>query len=80
MSKTPHAETVNEWFREHLATGALGRATDAYNQVVTALPALIKRLESGAPGAPAAAKPAKPAKARVDAKVAAQPVADKPAA
>jgi hypothetical protein len=38
------ADTVNTWFRERLATGALARDTPAYNQVAAALPDLIGRL------------------------------------
>ncbi len=41
-----NADIVNEWFRERLACGALGRDTDAYNQVRTALPELIQRLDA----------------------------------
>jgi hypothetical protein len=44
-----HADIVNSWFREHLAGGALARSTDAYNQVHTALPALIEALDSAEP-------------------------------
>lgn len=40
-----HADIVNSWFREHLAGGELGRATEAYNQVHSALPALIEALD-----------------------------------
>jgi hypothetical protein len=47
-------DTVNEWFRQRLATGALGRDTEAYNQVVAALPELIEQLEPGADPAPVA--------------------------
>ena len=53
------ADTVNDWFRERCANGALGRDTEAYNQVVTALPDLIARLDPPAPAAdPPPAKPA----------------------
>lgn len=41
-----HADIVNLWFREHLAGGALGQATEAYNQVHGALPALIAALDN----------------------------------
>ena len=38
------ADIVNEWFRERIATGAIGRHTEAYNQASAALPDLIARL------------------------------------
>lgn len=41
-----HADIVNSWFREHLAGGALGQATEAYNQVHNALPMLIEALKA----------------------------------
>jgi hypothetical protein len=49
------ADTVNTWFRERIACGAVARDTQAYNQVSAALPDLIERL-----GGPAAAAPADP--------------------
>ena len=55
------ADTVNEWFREHLQCGALARDTEAYNQVVAVLPVLIAQI--GPPAADANAVPGKPAKA-----------------
>jgi len=50
---TANADTVNEWVRTKLAGGALARNTEAYNQVMGALPALIASLDAFA----AAAKP-----------------------
>ncbi|MDE1914741.1 MAG: hypothetical protein KGJ57_17420 [Sphingomonadales bacterium] len=52
------ADTVNSWFRERLATGAIARSTEAYNQAVAALPDLIARLTPADP-APAPAGKAK---------------------
>ncbi len=37
-------EIVNDWFNDRLRAGALGRDTEAYNQVRAALPDLIARL------------------------------------
>lgn len=48
------ADIVNTWFIENCAGGPLARNTEAYNQVVTALPDLIARLT---PPAPADTKP-----------------------
>ena len=56
------ADLINDWFRERCAGGALGRDTEAYNQVVAALPDLIARLDPPAPAADPAAKGAKPSK------------------
>jgi hypothetical protein len=39
------ADTVNTWFRERLATGAIARNTEAYNQAHDAIPDLIARLD-----------------------------------
>lgn len=47
----PIADTVNGWFAERLQGGPLARDTEAYNQVVSALPDLIARL-TPAPSAP----------------------------
>lgn len=47
----PIADTVNGWFAERLQCGPLARDTEAYNQVVTALPDLIARL-TPAPATP----------------------------
>jgi hypothetical protein len=56
MSK---ADIVNAWFNERMRGGALARDTDAYNQVVAAIPDLIARLDAAdAPAPAAAAKPA----------------------
>ena len=52
------ADTVNEWFRQRLAGGALAQHTPAYNQVVEALPALISALQGGPVGEPAPAEAA----------------------
>lgn len=38
-------DTINEWFRTHLASGPLARDTEAYNQVRGALPDLIAQLD-----------------------------------
>ena len=47
-------ETVNAWFGERIATGAIARDTDAYNQAFAALDDLITRLDpSDVPSAPA---------------------------
>jgi hypothetical protein len=53
------ADIVNTWHREQLAGGPLARATEAYNQVLAALPELIARLE---PPVANAVRPAEPAK------------------
>ncbi len=53
----PVSDIINTWFTEKCACGALARDTEAYNQVVTALPDLIARLSpSESPDAPAAGK------------------------
>jgi len=46
MSK---ADLVNEWFRQSLSGGPLARDTEAYNQVVGALPGLIAKLDASPP-------------------------------
>jgi glutathionylspermidine synthase len=46
--------TVYTWFEDNLRGGALARATDAYNQVQTALPKLIEQLGGEPAQAPAA--------------------------
>ncbi len=51
------ADIVNSWFTENCAGGPLARDTEAYNQVVAALPDLIARLTPAAPDAPADTKP-----------------------
>jgi hypothetical protein len=38
-------DTVNNWFGQRLACGALARDTEAYNQVAAALPELIAQLD-----------------------------------
>ena len=40
----PVTDIVNAWFRDTCAGGPLARDTEAYNQVITALPDLIARL------------------------------------
>ncbi len=59
MNTAPISDTVNTWFAERLATGAIARNTEAYNQAVAALPDLIARLggttSNDAPAAPAPA-------------------------
>lgn len=50
------ADIVNTWFTENCAGGPLARDTEAYNQVVGALPDLIARLSPSAPDAPADTK------------------------
>lgn len=45
MSKAP---IVKAWFSERLASGALARDTEAYNQVVAAMPDLISRIDADA--------------------------------
>ena len=50
------ADIVNTWFTENCAGGPLARDTEAYNQVVTALPDLTARLTAAAPEAPAVGK------------------------
>jgi hypothetical protein len=52
------AETVTGWFNDRIATAAVARDTDAYNQVFTALPDLIARLDPPAPEAEPAPEPA----------------------
>lgn len=56
-------DIVHDWFRQRLASGAVARDTEAYNQVVAALPDLIAQLDPSdvAPIAPAALADAKPA-------------------
>jgi hypothetical protein len=55
------ADIVNTWHRERLAGGPLARATEAYNQVIAALPELIARLDPSAANAvrQPSARPAK---------------------
>ena len=48
------ADTVNGWFADRIATGAIGRNTEAYNQAQAALADLITRL-GGTTTAPASA-------------------------
>lgn len=81
------SDTVNTWFRERLACGALARDTEAYNQVSAALPDLIARLGGPAvesePEAAAAAEavaPAKPPKSTSAKPDAAEPSAETPPA
>ncbi len=50
-------DTVNTWFTESCGGGPLARDTEAYNQVVHALPDLIARLTPAAPEAAANSKP-----------------------
>lgn len=51
MSK---ADIVNSWFAQRLGgSGPLSRDTDAYNQVVGALPDLIAQLDGADAAAPA---------------------------
>jgi hypothetical protein len=69
----PNADIVNGWYRERLCSGPLARDTEAYNQVVAALPDLIARLDAAeaplvapeppsvAPAPPKAAAAAAPA-------------------
>lgn len=38
------ADTVNSWFRDRLSSGPIARDTEAYNQLVEALPDLVTRL------------------------------------
>jgi hypothetical protein len=64
-------EIVNSWFAS-LNGGALGRATEAYNQVAAAIPDLIGRL-GGAPPEPEPQSEAEPQL------VPAEAVADTPA-
>lgn len=46
-------DTINDWFRTRLASGPLARDTEAYNQVMGALPDLIARLDpADAPAEP----------------------------
>ena len=52
----PITDIVNTWFAENCAGGPLARDTEAYNQVVGALPDLIARLTAAAPAAPAGDK------------------------
>lgn len=47
-------DIVNTWFTESCGGGPLARDTEAYNQVVTALPDLIARLTAAAAASPAA--------------------------
>ena len=56
------ADIVNTWARERLATGAIARDTDAYNQVFSAVPDLITMLESASetPAEAPAEAPAEP--------------------
>lgn len=42
----PVTDIVNTWFRDTCAGGPLARNTEAYNQVIQALPELIARLSS----------------------------------
>jgi hypothetical protein len=53
-------DTVNEWFRTRLASGPVARDTEAYNQVVGALPALIAQLDPAE--VPVEVEPDKPTK------------------
>ena len=55
MATLSTADIVNTWFVQNLASGPLGRSTDAYNQVHGALPALIAALDAAAAPAPDAA-------------------------
>lgn len=48
----PVADIVKSWFTENCAGGPLARDTEAYNQVVGALPDLIARLTDAAPADP----------------------------
>lgn len=52
----PIADIVNTWFRDTCTNGPLARDTEAYNQVVTALPDLIARLGDQPSPAPAPAE------------------------
>lgn len=70
------ADIVNAWFRERLSSGPIARNTEAYNQLVGALPDLISRLEAA--DAPKAGKSAARAQAGNDPAPAAAP--DAPAA
>lgn len=54
------ADHVNSWFRDTCTNGPLARDTEAYNQVVTALPDLIARLDAAAAPAPAEEAPPPP--------------------
>jgi len=42
-------DTINDWFRERIACGAVARDTEAYAQVLGALPDLVARLDPPAP-------------------------------
>lgn len=55
---TSIADTVNSWFAQRLACGALARDTEAYNQAHAALPDLIARLDPEYEPAAALADPA----------------------
>ena len=57
-------DIVNSWFRDRIASGAVARDTEAYNQVHAALPDLIGRL---APAADAESAPANHSAPIVDA-------------
>jgi hypothetical protein len=51
-----NADIVNSWFAARISSGAVGRNTEAYNQVVEALPDLIASLDgAAAPVTPASA-------------------------
>jgi hypothetical protein len=50
----PFTDIVNTWFTESCGGGPLARDTEAYNQVVAALPDLVARLAAAAPASPAA--------------------------
>ena len=59
MPEPTTADIVNIWFSERLATGAIARNTEAYNQAAAAVTELIARL-SPAPAPAADAAPATP--------------------
>jgi len=70
------ADIVNEWFRERLSSGPLGRSTDAHNQVVGVLPALIAALDRNMITLAAPARGGKTAKVAQDASAATPPPSD----
>lgn len=54
MTKEQTIAAIDAWFNQRIATGPVARDTEAYNQVVLALPALKDALTADQP-APAAA-------------------------
>ena len=45
------SDITNSWFADHMATGPIARYTEAYNQAVEAMPALIAALGDDPPPA-----------------------------